>query len=208
MSWPIPVMQPVPFHLLTAIFVGWLEPNVAGQRMIMLADHEADEFTLFNSDGVARSTPDIELVTRELIDLSWDLQIVGYGYGAGAMIEGYLQPRTPLKDPRFLVRHVMPVDIVGARHDALPLCVRRCDMVAALTERSFRYIEPIQQIPIMTAHGVLDEQKLDNVARDLGVSGLTLCNNYSHWQVDVPPNSITGRNDPGWTTWLRPNTKT
>lgn len=202
MSWSIPVMGDAPFHLLTCIFVGWIEPQYPGrERVIFVIDHEAEESSAYSSNGCVDNLihPD---TLSEVTALTWELQMAGYDYQAGAVIEGHL---TDGENQGFLVRNVMSLAALGNRFDANPLCVRRAEMLEAFGGQSFTRIAPVLQVGFMSQRGVIDEDKLRAVARDLDTRELVLCNNYSNWRTDNPKSTITGRNDPGWVTWHVPD---
>lgn len=201
MTWKIPVMPVTPFHLLTCIFVGWIEPQYPGrERVIFIIDHEAEESSAYSSNGCVDNLihPD---TLSEVTALTWELQMAGYDYQAGAVIEGYL---TDGEDQGFLVRNVMSLAALGNHFDYNPLCVRRAEMMEAFGGQAFTRIAPVLQVGFMSQRGVIDEDKLRAVARDLDTRELILCNNYSNWRTDPPSPTISGRNDPGWTRWVVP----
>ena len=194
-------MPVTPFHLLTCIFVGWIEPQYPGrERVIFVIDHEADEAAPHRAVGSV-GTPVEQAVFDEVMAFSWELQMAGYDYSAGAVIEGYL---TGGDDQGFLVRNVMSLSALGNHFDHNPLCVRRAEMMEAFGGQAFTRIAPVLQVGFMSQRGVLDEIKLRGVARELDTRELILCNNYSNWRTDPPSPTISGRNDPGWTRWVVP----
>jgi len=205
MTWRIPIMEPVPFHLLTAIFVGWLEPVPPGNRVVFIADHAAVEFLAFDAVGPLQLNPAMQ---KDLVDLSSELCMTRDCYDEGCVFEGYLEVgEGDLTDDRFVIRFVMPVGALSTHRDDDDLSTRRLHLAELMAAVKPKHVHLVNQVGIMSRAGVLDETKLDDVARDLGVSTLMLCNNWSRWQTSTPPHVSTGMYGPGWTLWHRPNTE-
>lgn len=208
----ITIMQPSPFHLLSAIFAGQVEPWYPRRQMLIIID-EWDDLAI-------RQAPLAGLGDNELrVDLS-DLPAVREAsrslhgeliksdpfYATGLFLQGTWMDESADHGAHLRLHHAMPYRSLLRGKDSIQLCVRQAEIEAVIPDSGLGSIWRTPSLPFMTQFGVLDEAKLRDVALDLGVSQLLLKNSHSFWNVNPQPHRMDGQGGPGWTLWSVPAT--
>lgn len=196
-------MQPSPFHLLSAIFVGQVEPWYPRRQMLIIID-EWDDLRIEWDDLR------IEKVQKTLARLVRTLhaELIKHDpfYATGLFLQGAWMDESADHGAHLRLHHVMPYRSLLRGKDTIQLCVRQVEIEAVIPDSGLGPIWRMPSLPFMTQFGVLDEAKLRDVALDLGVSQLLLKNSHSFWNVNPQPHRMDGQGGPGWTLWNVPTT--
>lgn len=199
-------MQPSPFHLLSAIFAGQVEPWYP-ERQVTLAIDEWDDLLInLTQPGTVDDAPIRQAeCLPELVEmvrmLHTDLIKRDPGYLSGLFLQGAWMGESADHEAHLRLHHAMPYSSLLRGKDTIQVCVRHAEIEALVPEDGLGPIWRMPSIPFMTQFGVLDEAKLRDVAFDLQVNQLLLKNSHSFWNVTPQPHRIDGQGGPAWTLW-------
>lgn len=198
------IMQPQPFHNLTAIFVGQVEPWYPDNQVVIVIDEWGD--LLINGmlvgtvdDAPIRQADSLPVVVESLRSMYSQMTAE---YRDGLFLQGAWMPENGHHQVEHLrVHHVMPLSSFQRGHDTVPICLRRQDIEGVIPEGGLEGISRMPSFPFMSVAGVLDPAKLRDVAFDMMVNHLVLKNSHSFWNINAKPHRADGKGGPAWTLW-------
>lgn len=189
-TFPFDSIEPSPFHNLTSIFVGWLEPITINAQFAVTVDE-------WDDTAVGQYHYD------DFVALKGELQKLDKAYYSGLFLQCSQQA---IHKSVLVIHHVMPLESAVNRRDTAPLCIRKAQLEHALASLPGAELVLPTMVPFMTKHGVIDERKLRDLALDMRCPGFVMKSNYAYWQDPAPANRIDGFNGPAWIRWA-PTTK-
>lgn len=207
----ITIMQPSPFHLLSAIFAGQVEPWYPAKQTTLVIDEWDDLLINLKQRGTVDDAPIRQAdCLPELVDVVRSLhgELIKRDpfYATGLFLQGAWMDESADHGAHLRLHHAMPYRSLLRGKDSIQLCVRQAEIEAVIPDSGLGLIWRMPSLPFMTQFGVLDEAKLRDVALDLGVNQLLLKNSHSFWNVNPQPHRMDGQGGPGWTLWNVPTT--
>lgn len=192
------VMRPQPFNAQTSIWVGWVEEDKVGRRVIITT-----------KDGqVTRVSP---------TDFDFDFELTPNQRSRFELLDGEAEFHGPprfrhgaafdciLADDVLYVHHLMALEALELGIDCDPMCLNLHLLNQVMPDLDVHLDVARMPITLIATHaGVIDPVKIELLCRVRGWRGVIMKNNYGCWNLNPPPSSIDGKSGPAWTRWRMP----